>query len=100
MPTVIGLRMKSVIYLKKDAVYFYAAFLDEDLTIPSIETWIYKGLDPKDGHLFEDASDEKKQYCFPEGIKSDILDHKALSGWLLEKHSPKKVGKEYEYKNL
>lgn len=90
--------MKSVIHLKAGAVYFHAAFLDDNLTIPVIETWIYRGLDSEDGHTFSDVNDEKRQYCFPDGIASDVLDRKALSEWLLEEHSPKKIAKQYVYK--
>ncbi len=92
--------MDNTIYLKKNEVYFFASFLDQDLKIPSIETWIYEGLDPDDGHIFKDASDTTKKYCFPDGITSSILDRKALSDWIVEDHSPKKVGKEYVYKSL
>jgi len=92
--------MDNVIYLKKGAVYFYAGFMDDELTIPNIQTWVYLGMDPEDGHIFESTSGEIEQYCFPNGITSDILDHKALSKWLLEEHSPKKVNKEYEYKAI
>jgi hypothetical protein len=86
----------TVIYLKEKAVYFQAAFLDEDLTVPAIETWIYKGIDLEDGHIFQDASDDTKRYCFPSGITGDVLDKRAFSKWLLEERSPKKVGRQYE----
>jgi hypothetical protein len=92
--------MKGVIYLIINEVYFYAGFLDRDLTIPSIETWIYEGKDPEDGHTFHDAADKTKKYCFPNGITSNILDRKTLSEWILDKHSPNQPGKEYVYKNL
>lgn len=78
-------------------MYFYAGFMDENLTIPNIQTWVYLGHDPKDGHIFESAFGEKEQYCFPNGISSNVLDRKALSDWLLEEHSPNTVAKEYEY---
>ena len=89
---------ENIIYLKEGNVYFYVGFLNKDLTIPGIETWLYCGEDMENGHVFKDAVDEAKQYCFPEGISSNILDHKALSLWLLDEHSPKLVAKEYEYK--
>jgi hypothetical protein len=92
--------MHNVIYLKKGAVYFYAGFMDENLKIPNIQTWVYVGSDQEDGHIFESTNGKKEQFCFPDGISSNILDHKALSGWLLEEHSPKEVGKEYEYKAI
>lgn len=57
-------------------------------------------MDPEDGHIFQDASDDTKQYCFPNGITGNVLDAKALSEWLLEEHSPRKVGRHYEYKTL
>ena len=92
--------MNDIIYLRKGSIYFYAGFMDENLTIPNIQTWVYLGLDPEDGHIFESTNEEKEQYCFPEGITSNILDHKALSEWLLEKHNPQQVTKEYEYKTI
>jgi hypothetical protein len=92
--------MDNVIYLKKGEVYFYVGFMDENLNIPNIQTWIYLGSNQEDGHTFENTCGEKEQYCFPDGITSNILDHKALSVWLLEEHSPQKVGKKYEYKAI
>lgn len=76
------------------------------MTIPVIETFIYLGIDPEDGHIFQDAEDETIQYCFSlEGKSSlesvnNIYDKKALSEWLLENHDCSKRGKAYEYKNL
>lgn len=90
--------LKSVIHLTRGEVYFHAAFLDENLTIPVIETWIYRGLDSEDGHTFSDAYDEKKQYCFQDGITSNVLDRKALSEWLLQEHSSTKIAKGYDYR--
>lgn len=90
--------MKNIIYLKENNVYFYVGFLDKELTVLSIERWLYCGADESNGHVFKAAADEAKQYCFPEGISSNILDHKTLSLWLLDEHSPKVVAKEYEYK--
>jgi hypothetical protein len=92
--------MNNVIYLKKGEVYFYVGFEDENLKIPNIQTWVYVGSDQEDAHIFESTNGEKEQFCFPDGISSNILDHNALSVWLLEEHSPKKVGKEYDYKAI
>ncbi|MCG8095172.1 MAG: hypothetical protein JAZ17_16390 [Candidatus Thiodiazotropha endolucinida] len=92
--------MGNVIYLKKGAVYFYVGFMDENLKIPNIQTWVYVRSDQEHGHVFESTSGSNEQFCFPDGISSNILDHKALSGWLLEEHSPKKVGKKYEYRAI
>jgi hypothetical protein len=92
--------MSNVILLKKGSVYFCAGFMDENLTIPNIQTWVYMGSDPEDGHIFESTCGEKEQYCFPSGISSNVLDNKALSEWLLEEHSPKNVGREYVYKTI
>ncbi len=78
---------EEIIYLKKGGVYFYAAFLDGDLTIPIIETYIFIGFDEEDGYLFHEAEDETTQICF-ETDDIDIYDKKALSKWLLEDHSP------------
>jgi hypothetical protein len=90
--------MSYEILLKKGSVYFYAGFMDENLKIPNIHTWVYLGLDPDHGHIFESTYGDKEQYCFPNGISSNVLDNKALSEWLLEEHSPNKVGREYVYK--
>ena len=92
--------MSDVIYLRKGAVYFYVGFMDENLKIPNIQTWVYLEQDPKDGHIFENAFEKKEKFCFPNGIYGNVLDNKALSEWLLEGHSPRKVAKEYEYKAI
>lgn len=92
--------MSNVINLKKGEIYFHAAFLDQNLTIPIIQTWVYLGFDPEDGHVFESTIEEKEQYCFPGGISGNILNKEALSEWLLEEHNPESVAKEYEYKAI
>ncbi|MEW8072688.1 MAG: hypothetical protein AB2826_19905 [Candidatus Thiodiazotropha sp.] len=92
--------MENIIYLKKGAVYFYAAFMDESCKIPNIQTWVYLGSHPEDGHTFKSTCGEEKQFCFPNGITSNVLDHTALSKWLLEAHSPKRAGMEYVYKAI
>ncbi len=85
--------------MEEGEIYFYAAFADSELSIPVIETWIYVGLEEDDGHIFQDI-DGSEQYCFPNGITTNVLDKKNLSEWLLEDHSPQLVGKEYVYKNI
>lgn len=90
--------MDNVIYLKKSDVYFHAAFLDNELTIPCIDTYIFIGQDEK-GYLFRDAQDASVILCYVEGQISCIYDHKSLSRWLLEEHSPKHAAiTEYTYK--
>jgi hypothetical protein len=41
------------IYKQKGEMYFYAGFMDENLKIPNIQTWVIVGLDQEDGHIFE-----------------------------------------------
>ena len=83
-----------------------AGFIDEEMTTPVIETCIYLGIDPKDGHLFRDAEDETTQYCFPLvgessiGSINNVYDRKSLNEWLMEDNDPSKMGIENEYKNL
>lgn len=89
-----------VITPEENKVYFFASFLNDELSIPVIETWIYTGLDPEDGYIFQDASDETKQYCFPNGINVDVLDRNALSKWFPEMHSTKSASKACEYNIL
>ncbi len=79
---------KDIIYLEKGKVYFHAAFLDEGLTIPSIETYIFTGSDDK-YYLFKDAQDESVKIGFEKDKIICIYDSRALSKWLLEDHSPK-----------
>ncbi len=92
--------MDNIIYLQKEGVYFYVGFLDSELTIPSIETWIYVGYDESHGHIFKGTDEEDELFCFPKGIHSNVLDHEALSGWLLEEHSPTIIAKEYVYESI
>ena len=98
--TLNGNNMDNKIYLKEGSVYFYAGFVDENLKIPNIQTWVYVGSNQEDGHIFKSTNGKNEQLCFPDGISSNILDHKALSCWLLEERSPKKEGKKYEYKAI
>ncbi len=101
--------MKTIIELIKGKVYSQAGFLDSDLTIPSISTYVYEGYDDVHGHLFLDAeahlektqvaSEKKGHYLsYPEGSIHTILDKKHLIEWLNEEHSPTITGKDYEYK--
>ena len=98
--------MARVIWLKENEVYFMAGFIDQEMTTPVIETWIYLGIDSKDGHIFQDVEDQTIQYCFPlEGEKSiesinNVYDRKSLSEWLIEDHDLSKLGIENEYRNL
>ena len=93
--------MENIIYLKKDEVYFYAAFLDEDLTIPCIDTYIYLGVDEEKYYLFKDASDETVHLRFPMGETISVYDRASFSKWLLEDHSPTHpMLTEYKYKAL
>jgi hypothetical protein len=92
--------VSNVIYLRKGAVYFYVGFMDENLTIPIIQTWVYLRQDPDNGFTFESVYGEKEQYCFPSGISSNVLDHRSLCEWLLQEHSPNMVANEYEYKAI
>jgi len=94
--------MIRTILLKDKGVYFTAGYIDEAMTIPIIETFIYLGIDPEVGHLFHDAEDETIQCCFPlEGESSlesinNIFDHKGLVEWLVDDVAEMT----FEYKNL
>jgi hypothetical protein len=91
--------MKNVIYLKKGEVYFHAAFLDKELTVPSIDTYIFIGFDEEYGYLFQDAKDETKQICYDLKNVDCIYDRVSLSKWLMEDHSPRHPKQtEYIYK--
>ena len=92
--------MTDTIYLKKGAIYFYVGFMDEELTIPCIDTWIYVEHSESDGHIFQSASERDEKFCFPNEIHSNVLDHNALSIWLLEEHSPTIVAREYVYESV
>lgn len=91
--------MEKVIYLKKNEVYFHAAFLDKELTIPCIDTYIFIGIDEGCGCIFQDAEDETKQICYDLKHIDCIYDRESLSNWLIEDHSPKHPKQtEYVYK--
>ena len=103
-----GVHMTDVIELKKGSIYFRAAFFDSELRIPSIETYIYEGLDEEDGYTFISASGfvalETKQktedphyICYPDNDISAILDKKNLIKWLQESHNPQQVAREFVY---
>ena len=101
--------MDSMIKLELGKPYFYAAFIDEDMTIPIIETYLYAGFDEDDGHLFEevacstpigDINDPIRQLCFAEGKINGILDRPHLLEWLKQDHYSNSVGKSIEYKAI
>ncbi len=98
----------NIIELIKGDVYFSARYFDYNLTIPSIRTFIYDRFDEKYGHVFMDAESylerssgktdvESYCICYPEGKIRGILDLKNLIEWLQEEHSPKLVGKSFQY---
>jgi hypothetical protein len=103
--------MPNIINLTEGEVYFLVGFYDPDLTIPSIGTYLYEGSDSIDGiqhHLFisargsVDNSEEVEEFephhiCFELGKINGVLDKKHLLEWLSEEHSPKTVGRTYEY---
>lgn len=88
----------NIIYLERDKVFFHATFLDKELTIPSIETYLFIGADDEH-YLFKEAQDESVIIGFEKDKISSIYDRVALSRWLLEDHSPKHAkATEYEYR--
>lgn len=105
--------MKNVIELKKGETYFHVAFFDKELTIPSIETYIYEGIDEEDENkiLFKNAEGfvadnegienvETFYICYEKGRINTIVDKDHLIEWLHEEHSPQQVATVYEYKYL
>jgi hypothetical protein len=96
----------NIIELKEEGIYFYACFYDNELSIPGIRTYIYKGLDPDGefGHMFlsieKDTNGQQSYITFKEGEINSMLDKAKLIAWLKEDHSPKLTATEYEYKNL
>jgi hypothetical protein len=105
--------MSDVIELKKGEIYFLVGFLDNELKFPSIDTYIYEGIDEVEasGHLFINiigylnkigqSDEEGGQYIsFPVNNINGILDKEHLIEWLKDEHSPKFVGKTYEYKTI
>jgi hypothetical protein len=98
----------NIIELRKGGVYFSAWFFDQNLSITSIRTYIYERFDEKHGHMFIDAEShleisadkndvEACYICFPESKIRGILDLKNLIKWLQEEHSPRLVGKSFQY---
>ena len=83
-------------------MYFRAAFTDPSFSTPIINTLIYRGIDEEHGHLFEEVTGENKggYISCPEHDKVNVLDQKALIGWLSSDHNQKTVLKEYDYKNI
>ena len=105
--------MENIIELKNGKTYFHVAFYDKDLSIPSIETYIYVGIDEEDKTrvLFKNAEgyvadkegikDVETYYIsYEKGKINTILDKKHLIEWLRDKHSPRKVASTYEYRYL
>lgn len=103
--------MREIIGLKKGETYYRAAFYDTELSIPSIETYIYHGYDEEHGYLFMDASDyvakqegvtnsDINLISFAPGTEMCILDKAHLIEWLQEEHSPRQVGVFYDYKAI
>ena len=105
--------MKNVIELKKGNFYFHVAFFDKELSIPSIETYIYEGLDKDNENevLFKNAEGvvaasegrnnvETHYIIYPKDKIYTIVDKEHLIDWLKREHSPKLVATEYEYKFL
>ena len=101
------------IELRKGATYFSIGFFDRDFKLPTIETYVYVGPndDGEKGYLFMDAAGHLERrknpnsrvahYLFlDENAKGGIVDLKHLIQWLEEEHSPKTVGKSYEYRAI
>ncbi|MDJ0941027.1 MAG: hypothetical protein QNJ00_14800 [Woeseiaceae bacterium] len=89
--------------------YFHAAFYDDALTVPRIDTYVYVGRDDTDGtHLFQDAysyletqkgrePDDGYLISFADGEIEWIFDVKGLVEWLQDDHSPTNVATETTY---
>ena len=105
--------MNNVIELRKGETYFHVAFFDKELSIPSIETYIYEGEDEEDENqvLFMNAEGfvgaaeglnniETYYITYAKDKINTIVDKKHLIEWLKERHSPQLVATEYEYKFL
>ncbi len=103
--------MNRVIELRKEGIYYFAVFFDRELSIPSIDTYVYEGYDKTDGHLFLDAASyleiasekggvDGQYLCFPDGEIEGMLDKEHLVEWLQEEHSPRLVGRSFEYKTI
>ncbi|MEO1204454.1 MAG: hypothetical protein AAFX10_17245 [Pseudomonadota bacterium] len=100
--------MDGVTELQVGQHYFYAMFYDDELSVPSIETFVYIGRDEDGSFAFQDAesylahqrSEDDVQgalFAFPEGKLDGIVDKRRLIQWLVEDHSPTKVGRSYKY---
>jgi hypothetical protein len=105
--------MRDIIELKKGCTYFHVAFFYRELKIPSIETYIYEGIDEEDTNsvLFINAEGfvkiseiskegEVHYISFPLDNINGIVDKDHLIEWLNEEHGVKSVATEYEYKLL
>lgn len=101
--------MNRTIELRIGGLYFHARFLDEDLTIPIIGTYVYLGFDETNGHEFQDVgsclahsdglpSAEGHVLHFPKDSIEGMFDDRFLIEWLAEEHSPESVGPTYVYK--
>jgi hypothetical protein len=103
----------SVIELRKGQAYFHVAFFDKDLSIPSIETYIYEGVDEEDDNriLFKNAEGfvaanegienvETYYISYEKDNINTIVDKEHLIEWLRREHSPQLVAADYEYKCL
>ena len=105
--------MRNVIELRKGGTYFHVAFFDKILSIPSIETYIYEGVDEEDenqilfinaeGYLAAQVGLENVDTYYISYAKNElntIVDKEHLICWLQEEHSPRMVATEYVYKFL
>ena len=92
--------MNKVINLKQESVYYLVGFFDKGFTFPSIETYIYEGLDKQEefGHMFRSCRDGK-YISFPIGEIKGILANDSLIEWLETDHSPEQAGQAYEYRD-
>lgn len=103
--------MSEVIDLIEGGTYYKIGFFDKELTIPSIETYIYDGIDSEHGHLFINAAghvarvegiEDTETFWFSveDEEKMDMLDKQKLIEWLADEHSPQLVAKSYKYKTV
>jgi hypothetical protein len=102
--------MENVIELKEGGIYFRVTFFDKNLSVPSIETYIYDGENEYEQNevLFINAEGyvaakegieniETYYISYPKDNIFNIVDKERLFEWLKHEHSPKLVGKHYEY---
>jgi hypothetical protein len=90
--------MDEVIYLKKGGTYFYVSFMDEELKVPDIKTYIFQGV-AEDCYHFIDVTSGSDNIFFEINQVFNIYDCAALSRWLLEEHTsskPKSLEFRYE----